>query len=148
MEKRRRRAEREALIDEDKADLQKQIGIFLWTMTWMVILMVGLYMGLNHTAIISSVVILLVSTIGLYIKFKDFYEYRDRGQRTLCVVISMYCSLALTLVCVYYYVKDEPLTQDYALVFLFGWFFFMYMLYKSFARYMVVGNKRQRFRTR
>lgn len=144
MDRRRRRAEREALMDEDKSDLQKQVGISVWVMIWMVVVMVALYLQLGTVAIASSAAILVISTIVLYIKFKDFYDLRDRGQRTLCVIIAMYGSLILTLICAYYYVQDEVLTLDFAAVFLFGWFFFTFTVYKTAAPYMVVGNKRQR----
>jgi len=112
----------------------------------MVILLIALYLQMDMILIGGITTILILSTLGLYIKFRNFYSMRDRGQRTACITISMYASLILTLVCAYYYVQDEPLTQEYALVFLFGFFFFTYMVYKSVSRYMVVGNKRQRFR--
>ena len=146
MERKRRRAAREAQVDEDKNDLRRQVGISLWVMVWMIIVMVSFYLELGAVAFGSSAAILVVSTIGLYIKYRQFYDLRDRGQRTLCVTYAMYASLILTLICAYYYTQEEVLTPDYAAVFLFGWFFFTFTLYRTMARYMVVGNKRARFR--
>ncbi len=146
MVKERNRKRHNPFAEEEKIDLTRQKFIFLWTMMLMVILLVSFYLQMDMVFIAGITTILILSTIGLYIKFRNFYRMRDRGQRTACITISMYASLILTLVCAYYYVQDEPLTQEYALVFLFGFFFFTYMVYKSASRYMVVGNKRQRFR--
>ena len=85
-----------------------------------------------------------MSTIALYVKYREFYAVRDRGQRTWCSVLSMYASLLLTLGCAYYYSQHEKLTDEYALVFLFGFLFFTYMAYRTLSRSMVVGNKRVR----
>jgi hypothetical protein len=146
MIKERNRKRHDPFAEEDNLDLKRQKFIFLWTMMLMVILLIALYLQMDMILITGITTILILSTIGLYIKFRNFYSMRDRGQRTACITISMYASLILTLICAYYYVQDEPLTQEYALVFLFGFFFFTYMVYKSASRYMVVGNKRQRFR--
>lgn len=140
------RKRRDVFAEEDKRDLNRQKFIFLWTMLLMVIILVSLYLNMSIYLSGAVAAVLVLSTIGLYIKFKDFYSMRDRGQRTACSIMSMYASLILTLICAYYYIKDEPLTQEYALVFLFGFFFFTFMVYRSASRYMVVGNKRQRFR--
>ena len=146
MIKERNRKRHDPFAEEDNLDLKRQKFIFLWTMMLMVILLIALYLQMDMILIGGITTILILSTLGLYIKFRNFYSMRDRGQRTACITISMYASLILTLICAYYYVQDEPLTQEYALVFLFGFFFFTYMVYKSASRYMVVGNKRQRFR--
>lgn len=132
--------------EEDKQDIRRQEGIFLCTLFLMVLLLVSLYFQLSFPAIAIVTAALILSTIGFYIHFKDFFSMRDRGQRTVSVLISMYGSLILTLICAWYYVQDEPLTLDYALVFLFGFFFFTFMVYRSISRYFVVGNKRQRIK--
>ena len=132
--------------EEDKQDIRRQEGIFLCTLFLMVLLLVSLYFQLSVLAIAIVTAALIFSTIGFYIHFKDFFSMRDRGQRTVSVLISLYGSLILTLICAWYYVQDEPLTLDYALVFLFGFFFFTFMVYRSISRYLVVGNKRQRIK--
>lgn len=132
--------------EEDKQDIRRQEGIFLCTLFLMVLLLVSLYFQLSVLAIGIVTATLILSTIGFYIHYKEFFSMRDRGQRTVSVLISMYGSLILTLICAWYYVQDEPLTLDYALVFLFGFFFFTFMVYRSISRYLVVGNKRQRIK--
>ncbi len=132
--------------EEDKQDIRRQEGIFLCTLFLMVLLLVSLYFQLSVLAIGIVTAALILSTIGFYIHYKEFFSMRDRGQRTVSVLISMYGSLILTLICAWYYVQDEPLTLDYALVFLFGFFFFTFMVYRSISRYLVVGNKRQRIK--
>ena len=132
--------------EEDKQDIRRQEGIFLCTLFLMVLLLVSLYFQLSVLAIGIVTAALILSTIGFYIHYKEFLSMRDRGQRTVSVLISMYGSLILTLICAWYYVQDEPLTLDYALVFLFGFFFFTFMVYRSISRYLVVGNKRQRIK--
>ena len=132
--------------EEDKQDIRRQEGIFLCTLFLMVLLLVSLYFQLSVLAIGIVTAALILSTIGFYIHYKEFFSMRDRGQRTVSVLISMYGSLILTLICAWYYVQEEPLTLDYALVFLFGFFFFTFMVYRSISRYLVVGNKRQRIK--
>lgn len=132
--------------EEDKQDIRRQESIFLCTLFLMVLLLVSLYFQLSVLAIGIVTAALILSTIGFYIHYKEFFSMRDRGQRTVSVLISMYGSLILTLICAWYYVQDEPLTLDYALVFLFGFFFFTFMVYRSISRYLVVGNKRQRIK--
>lgn len=132
--------------EEDKQDIRRQEGIFLCTLFLMVLLLVSLYFQLSVLAIGIVTAALILSTISFYIHYKEFFSMRDRGQRTVSVLISMYGSLILTLICAWYYVQDEPLTLDYALVFLFGFFFFTFMVYRSISRYLVVGNKRQRIK--
>lgn len=132
--------------EEDKQDIRRQEGISLCTLFLMVLLLVSLYFQLSVLAIGIVTAALILSTIGFYIHYKEFFSMRDRGQRTVSVLISMYGSLILTLICAWYYVQDEPLTLDYALVFLFGFFFFTFMVYRSISRYLVVGNKRQRIK--
>ena len=132
--------------EEDKQDIRRQEGIFLCTLFLMVLLLVSLYFQLSVLAIAIVTAALIFSTIGFYIHFKDFFSMRDRGQRTVSVLISMYGSLILTLICAWYYVQDEPLTLDYALVFLFGFFFFTFMVCRSISRYLFVCNKRQRIK--
>ena len=131
---------------ENKKDLKLQKNIFLGTFTLMIIFLVSLYLqiGLIFSGIVAA--ILLISTGILYIKYKDFYTLRDRGQRTWCVTVAMYASFILTLGCVYYFTQDAPLTDDYALVFLFGFMFFTYMVYRTLSPTMVVGNKRRRIK--
>lgn len=90
------------------------------TFILMVLLLLSLYLSISTVAIVLIVAALLASTIGYYIHFKEFFSMRDRGQRTLSVLLSLYGSLILTLLCAYYYTQDEPLSLDYALVFLFG----------------------------
>lgn len=134
-------------IDEDTLDLRLQEKIFLITFALMIIFLVSLYMlPLTISGIIA--LILLSSTVYFYKKHKDFYSLRDRGQRTWCITISMYISLILTLLCACYFAKDDVLAWDYALVFLFGFMFFTYMVYRTLSPSMVVGNKRQRVKTR
>ena len=110
----------------------------------MVLLLVSLYLQINPIVPAAASVVLVVSTIALYVKYREFYAVRDRGQRTWCSVLSMYTSLLLTLGCAYYYSQHERLTDEYALVFLFGFLFFTYMAYRTLSRSMVVGNKRVR----
>ena len=108
---------------ENRTDLRLQKNIFLGTFTLMIVLLVSLYLQIS--VIFSGIVaaVLLISTGIMYVKYKDFYTLRDRGQRTWCVTISMYASLLLTLGCACYFSQDAPLTEDYALVFLFGFMF-------------------------
>ena len=103
---------------ENRTDLRLQKNIFLGTFTLMIVLLVSLYLQIS--VIFSGIVaaVLLISTGIMYVKYKDFYTLRDRGQRTWCVTISMYASLLLTLGCACYFSQDAPLTEDYALVFL------------------------------
>ncbi len=131
---------------ENMRDLRLQKNIFLGTFTLMVVFLVSLYLQISlvFSGIVAAV--LLISTGIMYVKYKDFYTLRDRGQRTWCVTISMYASLLLTLGCAYYFTQDAPLTEDYALVFLFGFMFFTYMAYRTLSPTMVVGNKRQRIK--
>lgn len=131
---------------ENKKDLQLQKNIFLGTFALMIIFLVSLYLqiSLAFSGVVAAV--LLISTVVIYVKYKDFYALRDRGQRTWCVTISMYASLLLTLGCAYYFTQDAPLTEDYALVFLFGFMFFTYMAYRTLSPTMVVGNKRWRIK--
>lgn len=131
---------------ENMQDLRLQKNIFLGTFTLMIIFLISLYLqiSLAFSGIVAAV--LLISTGIMYVKYKDFYTLRDRGQRTWCVTISMYASLLLTLGCVYYFTQDAPLTDDYALVFLFGFMFFTYMVYRTLSPTMVVGNKRRRIK--
>lgn len=143
---RRRDRKRQSYDAEDKADIRRQEGIFLCTFGLMTLLLVSLYFQLNILAIGIVTAALIVSTIVFSIRYKEFFSMRDRGQRTVSILISMYGSLILTLVCAWYYTQDEPLTVDYALVFLFGFFFFTFMVYRSISRYFVVGNKRQRIK--
>lgn len=131
---------------EDKQDIRRQEFIFLSTFFLMVLLMVSLYFQLSLLAIGAVVVALLASTVGFCIHYRTFFSMRDQGQRTESVLISLYGSLILTLICAYYYTQDQPLSLDYALIFLFGFFFFTFMVYRSIARYFVVGNKRQRIK--
>lgn len=53
--------------------------------------------------------------------------------------------LAVVLVA-WYFTKDAPLTDEYALVFLFGFMFFTYMVYRTLSPTMVVGNRRIRYK--
>lgn len=131
---------------ENAHDLRLQKNFFLGKFTLMIVFLVSLYLQIS--LVFSGVVaaILLISTLVMYMKYKDFYTLRDRGQRTWCVTISMYASLILTLGCVYYFTQDAPLTDDYALVFLFGFMFFTYMVYRTLSPTMVVGNKRHRIK--
>ena len=59
----------------------------------------------------------------------------------------LHASLFLTLGCAYYYLQDSLMEPDIAAVFLFGFFFFAYTVYRSASRTMVVGNKRRRYRS-
>lgn len=129
---------------EIKSELRRQEYIFLWTFALMITLLVSLYVQINPIISGAIAAVLVISTIALYIKFKDFYTLRDRGQRTWCVTVSMYASLILTIGCAYYFTLDAPLTEDYALIFLFGFMFFVYMVYRTLSPTMVIGNKRQR----
>lgn len=133
-------------IDENALDLRLQKKIFLCTFSCMVLFLVSLYLA--PTVIIPAIlgVILLTTTGYFYYKHKDFYKLRDRGQRTWCVTIAMYISIIVTIACAYYFAKDGTLTLDYALVFLFGFMFFTYMIYRTLSPSMVVGNKRQRIK--
>ncbi|MCH4179044.1 MAG: hypothetical protein LKF47_04150 [Megasphaera sp.] len=129
---------------EEKKDLRRQECIFLGTFMLMIVLLVSLYIRINLILSGGIAAILVISTVVLYIKYKAFYKLRDRGQRTWCVIVSMYSSLILTLGCAYYFMLDATLTEEYALVFLFGYMFFVYMVYRTLSPTMVVGNKRQR----
>lgn len=140
---RKRNRQRRRMDEEtEKKEIRTQEMVFLSTFILMVLLLLSLYLSFSTVAIALIVVALLASTIGYYIHFKEFFSLRDRGQRTLSILISLYGSLILTLLCAYYYTQDEALSLDYALVFLFGFFFFTFMVYRSIARYIVVGNKR------
>lgn len=136
---------RRPVVDENTQDLRLQEGIFLGTFALMVALLVTLYVLPPIVPAILAI-ILIVTTAVLRKKYKDFYTYRDRGQRTWCVTISMYISLILTILCAWYFAKDGALTWDYALVFLFGFMFFTYMVYRTLSPSMVVGNKRHRIK--
>lgn len=147
MSKDRRRRNYYDEAEEDKCDVRRQSAITLWTMLWSVLLLVSVYFQLSIVIIATAALILIASTGLLYVKYKDFYHDRDRGQRTLCMTISLYASLLLTLGCAYYYLQDSPMEPDIAAVFLFGFFFFAYTVYRSASRTMVVGNKRRRYRS-
>lgn len=134
--------------DDSKEELRRQEYIFLWTFLLMVLLLVSLYVSVSAVFSAAVAAVLVVSTGGLYVKYKDFYRLRDRGQRTWCAVISMYCSLVLTTGCAYYYSQKQPLSDEYALVFLFGFMFFTYMAYRALSSSMVVGNKRVRIKNK
>lgn len=123
-----------------------QVSIFLWTLFLMIILLAAFFfqMPVAASAVINAV--LLSSTLVLRIKFKDFYKFRDRGQRTWCATCALYASLCLTGGCIYVYNQSAEMTWDYALVFLFGFLFFTYMAYRSLSPTMVVGNKRTSIR--
>mgnify|MGYP001179373285 FL=1 len=140
----KRKDRRQQAVDDPKEELRLQEYIFLWTFLLMVLLLVSLYLQINPIVPAAAGVVLVVSTIALYVKYREFYAVRDRGQRTWCSVLSMYASLLLTLGCAYYYSQHERLTDEYALVFLFGFLFFTYMAYRTLSRSMVVGNKRVR----
>lgn len=140
----KRKDRRQQAVDDPKEELRLQEYIFLWTFLLMVLLLVSLYLQINPIVPAAAGVVLVVSTIALYVKYREFYAVRDRGQRTWCSVLSMYASLLLTLGCAYYYSHHEKLTDEYALVFLFGFLFFTYMAYRTLSRSMVVGNKRVR----
>ncbi len=142
----RNRKQPHPAADDPKEELRLQEYIFLGTFTLMIALLVSLYLSLSPVVPVSLSVILIGSTIVLYGKYKDFYKFRDRGQRTWCSVLSLYGSLILTLACALYYSQTEPLTDDYALVFLFGFMFFTFMAYRALSPSMVVGNKRIRIR--
>ncbi|MCH4188545.1 MAG: hypothetical protein LKF74_03645 [Megasphaera sp.] len=131
---------------EAKEDLRRQEYIFLWTFTLMIAFLVSLYVQISMTLSVVIAAVLIISTVALYIKYRHFYKLRDRGQRTWCVTISMYSSLILTLGCACYFTLDAPLTEEYALVFLFGYMFFVYMVYRTLSPSMVTGNKRQRIK--
>lgn len=136
---------RRPVVDEDARDLRLQEGIFLATFALMVLFLVTLYVIPPFVPGVIAV-ILVIATVVLRYKHKDFYVFRDRGQRTWCVTISMYISLVLTILCAWYFAKDGKLTWDYALVFLFGFMFFTYMVYRTLSPTMVVGNRRQRIK--
>lgn len=137
---------RPAVSDDSSRDLKRQEGIFLSTFALMILFLVSLYLSLPAAVPIVLAVVLVAWTIAMYIKFHEFYKMRDRGQRTWCVTISMYASLILTLACAWYFTQDAPLTDEYALVFLFGFMFFTYMVYRTLSPTMVVGNRRIRYK--
>lgn len=132
--------------NDPQEELRLQEYIFLWTFALMIALLVSLYLSIS--LVLSGVIaaLLLVSTGGLYKKYRDFYKYRDRGQRTWCSILSMYGSLVLTVACASYYAQTEPLDDEYALVFLFGFMFFTFMAYRALSPSIVVGNRRMRIR--
>ena len=140
------RRNRPAVPDDSNRDLKRQEGIFLSTFALMLLVLVSSYLPLPLIVPIVLAVVLVTWTIAMYVKFHDFYKMRDRGQRTWCVTISMYASLILTLACAWYFTKDAPLTDEYALVFLFGFMFFTYMVYRILSPTMVVGNRRVRYK--
>lgn len=140
------RRNRPAVPDDSSRDLKRQEGIFLSTFALMVLFLVSLYLPLPVAVPIVLAAVLVAWTVAMYVKFHDFYKMRDRGQRTWCVTISMYASLILTLACAWYFTKDAPLTDEYALVFLFGFMFFTYMVYRTLSPTMVVGNRRVRYK--
>lgn len=137
---------RPAVSDDSSRDLKRQEGIFLSTFALMILFLVSLYLSLPAAVPIVLAVVLVAWTVAMYIKFHEFYKMRDRGQRTWCVTISMYASLILTLACAWYFTQDAPLTDEYALVFLFGFMFFTYMVYRTLSPTMVVGNRRIRYK--
>lgn len=137
---------RPAVSDDSSRDLKRQEGIFLSTFALMILFLVSLYLSLPAAVPIVLAVVLAAWTVAMYIKFHEFYKMRDRGQRTWCVTISMYASLILTLACAWYFTQDAPLTDEYALVFLFGFMFFTYMVYRTLSPTMVVGNRRIRYK--
>jgi uncharacterized membrane protein YecN with MAPEG domain len=143
MVKTSRKLQHEAWVAEDKKDTQRQSTITLWIMVLLVALMVALYFqaGPVITAIIGF--LLSFSTVALHFKYKEFYRTKDRGQRTRCMIISMYVSCILTVACAYYYTLDTELTFDFAAIFLFGFFFFAFTVYRSLSRSMVVGDIQQ-----
>lgn len=138
---RRRRPPADA---ELKKDLRLQEGIFLVTFALMLLLLISLYTAISPILSAVVAVALLLSTLTAYVKWKDFLRLRDRGQRTWCVIVSLYASLLLTLICAYFYMLREPLTMEYAVAFLFGFLFFTFMAYRSLSPHMVIGNIRRR----
>lgn len=108
----KRKDRRQQAADDPKEELRLQEYIFLWTFLLMVLLLVSLYLQINPIVPAAAGVVLVVSTIALYIKYREFYAVRDRGQRTWCSVLSMYASLLLTLGCAYYYSQHETLTDE------------------------------------
>lgn len=144
----KREARRQQPMDDPKEELRLQEYIFLWTFLLMIIFLTSLYLQVSLIVSAAVAVILIASTGILRAKYGEFYKVRDRGQRTWCAIISMYASLVLTLGCAYYYSLSDPLTDEYALVFLFGFLFFTYMVYRTLSRTMVVGNKRVRMKSK
>lgn len=137
---------RQSVVADDQEDLKLQSRIFLLLFTLMILFLVTLYVSVPLFVPIIVALVLIGVTLFFRKKYKDFYTFRDRGQRTWCVTISMYVSLVLTILCAYYFAKDGALTLDYALVFLFGFMFFTYMVYRTLSPSMVVGNIRQRIK--
>lgn len=137
---------RRRTLDEAAIDLRLQEKIFLITFGLMILFLVTLYVSVPVFIPGVIALVLLAETGYFYKKHHDFYKLRDRGQRTWCVTISMYISLLLTLLCAYYFSRDGVLEWDYALVFLFGFMFFTYMVYRTLSPSIVIGNIRQRIR--
>ena len=129
-------------IHDSKQDLHLQIGIFLWTLILALLLLCEFFFSLPLYGMVATAFILIISSLFFKVKYKDFYTYRDRGQRTQCAVIALYISLLFTGTCLYLYSRSTELTWDYGLVFLFGFLFFTNMAYQTLSRTMVVGNKR------
>ena len=128
-------------IHDSKQDLHLQIGIFLWTLILALLLLCEFFFSLPLYGMVATAFILIISSLFFKVKYKDFYTYRDRGQRTQCAVIALYISLLFTGTCLYLYSRSTELTWDYGLVFLFGFLFFTNMAYQTLSRTMVVGNK-------
>ncbi|WP_301860957.1 hypothetical protein [uncultured Megasphaera sp.] len=131
-------------VQEDVLDLQRQKYIFLGIFSLMLLVLISLYLNAGPVSVSLAIAALIIVTLALSIRYKDFYRLRDRGQRTKCVILSMYASLILTVACGYYFSLEQTLTDEYALVFLFGFLFFTYMVYRTLSPSMVVGNRRMR----
>ena len=69
-------------IHDSKQDLHLQIGIFLWTLILALLLLCEFFFSLPLYGMVATAFILIISSLFFKVKYKDFYTYRDRGQRT------------------------------------------------------------------
>ena len=109
----------------------------------MVLLLVSLYLQISPIVPAAAGVVLVVSTIALYIKYREFTPSATEPAHLVLRPVDVRQS-APHAGMRYYYSQHETLTDEYALVFLFGFLFFTYMAYRTLSRSMVVGNKRVR----
>lgn len=133
-------AKQTEFIAANSRDLKKQIFISLWVFCNILALLIGLYFQIS-TPLLSGIAILLIAAlIFLRYHYSNFFQYRDRGQRTYCLLISMVISLIVTLGCVWYFIKKYVMDPEWGLLFVFGFIFFAFTLFNSLRTTMVKGN--------
>jgi len=121
-------------------DLKKQIFISLWIFCNIIALLIGLYFQISIFLISGISILLISSLLFLGHNYRDFFRYRDRGQRTYCLLVSMSISVIVTLGCAWYFIEKYTMDTEWGLLFIFGFLFFAFTLFNSLSATMVKGN--------